>query len=244
VAGGVTSAARDQPLECLAPRTQAASILVVEDHEMLAQALALALSSRRFECTVAHLTGLETVLDQAAQLRPALVLLDLNLDERDGRDLIPRLRAIGARVLVVTGCTDESRIAAALALGASGWVSKAQPFEHLLDAAESVLRNRPLLGDAEYEELMQLGRVRLEAEREVKQGMAQLTVREREVLWALSEGESAGDIAKAFVVSIGTVRSHIQGILGKLGVSSQLAAVARARLLLTPDDAPRRLRQR
>jgi DNA-binding NarL/FixJ family response regulator len=123
-------------------------------------------------------------------------------------------------------------------------VSKAQPFEHLLDAAESVLRNRPLLGDAEYEELMQLGRVRLEAEREVKQGMAQLTVREREVLWALSEGESAGDIAKAFVVSIGTVRSHIQGILGKLGVSSQLAAVARARLLLTPDDAPRRLRQR
>lgn len=244
VAGGVTSAAWDQPLECLAPRTHATSILVVEDHEMLAQTLALALSARGFDCTVAQLTSPETVLDQAARLRPALVLLDLNLDERDGRDLIPRLRAIGARVLVVTGCTDLSRIAAALALGASGWVSKAQPFEHLLDAAESVLRNRPLLGDAEYEELMQLGRARLEAEREVKQGMAQLTVREREVLWALSEGESAGDIAKAFVVSIGTVRSHIQGILGKLGVSSQLAAVARARLLLTPDDAPRRLRQR
>jgi DNA-binding CsgD family transcriptional regulator len=73
--------------------------------------------------------------------------------------------------------------------------------------------------------------------------MAQLTVRERQVLWALSEGEGAEQIARAFFVSIGTVRSHIQGILGKLGVSSQLAAVARARLLLAPDDAPKRLRQ-
>jgi two-component system nitrate/nitrite response regulator NarL len=232
-----------QPSEGSAQRAKATAILIVEDHEMLAEALVLALSDRGFDCAVAQLTSAVTVLEQAAQLRPALVLLDLNLDDADGRDLIPGLRATGARVLLVTACTDESRIASALALGASGWVNKAQPFERLLDAAESVMRNRPLLGDARYEELIQMGRARLEAEREVKQRMAQLTVRERQVLWALSEGEGAEQIARAFFVSIGTVRSHIQGILGKLGVSSQLAAVARARLLLAPDDAPKRLRQ-
>ena len=218
-----------------------ASILIVENHDLLAEALVLALSDRGFDCTVAQLTSAVPVLEQAAQLRPALVLLDLNLDDADGLDLIRGLRAIGAKVLVVTGCTDESRVASALALGASGWVSKAQPFERLLDAAESVMRDRPLVGDARYAELIQLGTARLEADRELKQRMAQLTVREREVLWALSEGESAGEIAKALVVSLGTVRSHIQGILGKLGVSSQLAAVARARSMLTPDDVPRRL---
>lgn len=232
-----------QPSEGSAQRAKATAILIVEDHEMLAEALVLALSDRGFDCAVAQLTSAVTVLEQAAQLRPALVLLDLNLDDADGRDLIPGLRATGARVLLVTACTDESPIASALALGASGWVNKAQPFERLLDAAESVMRNRPLLGDARYEELIQMGRARLEAEREVKQRMAQLTVRERQVLWALSEGEGAEQIARAFFVSIGTVRSHIQGILGKLGVSSQLAAVARARLLLAPDDAPKRLRQ-
>jgi DNA-binding NarL/FixJ family response regulator len=234
-----TSAAH-QLSEPSAQRAIGASILIVEDHELLAEALALALSDRGFDCTVAQLSNPLTVLEQAVQLRPTLVLLDMYLDQVDGLDLIPGLRATGARVLMVTGSTDESRLASALALGASGWVGKAQPFEQLLDAAESLLRNRPMLGDARYRELVQLGKARLEAEREVKQRMAQLTARERQVLWALSEGEDAGQIAKVFVVSIGTVRSHIQGILGKLGVSSQLAAVARARMLLTPDDAQHR----
>ncbi|MHB8313531.1 MAG: response regulator [Candidatus Dormibacteria bacterium] len=225
----------------MAPPAKAAPILIVEDHELLAEALALALSGRGFDCTVAQLGGPVTVLEQAAQLRPALVLLDLYLADADGADLIPGLRATGARVLVVTGCTDESRVGSALALGASGWVSKAQPFEGLVDAAEAVMLNRPSLGDARHEELIELGAARLEAERELKQQVAQLTARERQVLWALSEGESAAEIARTFFVSIGTVRSHIQAILGKLGVSSQLAAVARVRLLLAPDDSPRRL---
>ncbi len=226
--------------ECAAQRTRAASVLIVEDHELLAEALALALSGRGFDCTVAQLGGPVTVLEQAAQLRPALVLLDLGLADADGVDLVPGLRAIGARVLVVTGCLDASRVGSALALGASGWVSKAQPFESLLDAAEAVMRNRPPLGDARYDELIELGTARLKAEHELKQRMAQLTARERQVLWALAEGESAAEIARTFFVSIGTVRTHIQAILGKLGVSSQLAAVARVRSLLVPDDSPRR----
>ena len=78
------------------------------------------------------------------------MLLDLNVDEADGLELIPRLREIGGKVLVVTACTDESPVAAALALGASGWLNKAQPFERLLDAAESVMRNRPLFGNARF----------------------------------------------------------------------------------------------
>lgn len=124
---------------------------------MLAQTLALALSARGFDCTVAQLTGPETVLDQAVRLGAALVLLDLNVDEADGLELIPRLREIGAKVLVVTGCTDESPVAAALALGASGWLNKAQPFERLLDAAESVMRNRPLFGNARFSHNFAIG---------------------------------------------------------------------------------------
>ncbi|HEY6538133.1 MAG TPA: response regulator transcription factor [Candidatus Dormibacteraeota bacterium] len=214
----------------------------MENHELLAQALSLALADRGFHCTIAPQHDRSALVAQAVELRPALVLLDLFLDDADGLDYIGDLRATGARVLVVTGCTDESRLASALALGASGWVSKAQPFERLLDAAESVIRGRPLVTDVRYQELLQLGRAHLQAERELKQRMAQLTAREREVLWALAEGESAKDIAKTFFVSVGTVRTHIQGVLGKLEVSSQLAAVAQARLLLTSENGPPRSR--
>lgn len=223
------------------PAERSVDILIVEDHTMLAHTLALALSDR-FTCCVASMTGRETVLEQAARLRPALVLLDLGLAGNDGLDLIPGLRAVGAQVLVVTASTEESRLGAALSLGASGWVSKARPFERLLEAAEAVMRHWPLVSDGDRRLLMQIGSARLEAEREVRRRMARLTPREREILWCLADGESAAQIASTLSLTIGTVRSHIQSILGKLGVSSQLAAVARARLALTRDGPARWVR--
>lgn len=236
-----TDVARQPQLETAAgPRAEPASILIVENHEMLAEALELALSARGYRCAIARIEAGRSVLQQAAELRPQLVLLDLYLDDADGLDFVAGLRATGAKVLVVTGCNDEGHVAAAMALGAAGWVSKAQPFEHLLDAAEATLRNQPLIPEPEYRELVERGKERLIVEQDARHRLAQLTARERQVLWALSEGESAGDIAETFFVSVGTVRTHIQGILGKLGVSSQLAAVALARLMFSPDAQPPR----
>ena len=198
---------------------------------MLAEALALSLSARGYVCSVAALDGPISVVAEAAQQRSALVLLDLDLGGYDGLDLVAGLRATGARILVVTGYTDEPRLAECIALGASGWVSKTEPFERLIEAAELAMRNRPLFGAARQEQLRELGHISLMNERDLKRRMAQLTQREREVLEALANGESAEKIAADLVVSIGTVRSHIRGILTKLGVSSQLAAVAKVREL-------------
>lgn len=237
---GTDVATQPQPGAATDRRAEPASVLIVENHEMLAEALELALSARGYRCAVARLDAGRSVLQQAAELRPQLVLLDLFLDDADGLDFVAGLRATGAKVLVVTGCNDEGHVAAALALGASGWVSKAQPFEHLLDAAEATLRNHPLIPEADYRGLIERGKERLIVEQDARRRLAQLTARERQVLWALSEGESAGAIAETFFVSVGTVRTHIQGILGKLGVSSQLAAVAMARLMFSPDGAPPR----
>lgn len=210
------------------------TIFIVEDHEMLAQTLALALGAKGFECATADLGGPERIFEQAARIRPGVVLLDLDLGESDGLDVITGLRASGARVLVLTGCKNESRIAAALALGASGWVNKAQAFEQLLDAVQAAVDDRPLLRMDELEKLTTVGRARLESERDLKGRVARLTAREREVLVAMSEGKSVRQIADELIVSLATVRSHIRAILTKLGVSTQLAAVARTRQLVAP----------
>lgn len=204
-------------------------ILIVEDHFLLAQTLSLGLTSKGLTAYVAHLGRPEGPLEQAAELRPELVLLDLDLAGCDGLDLVPGLRALGARVLVVTGERELSRLAAAVALGALGWVSKDEPFERLLDDVERALGGRPLLGAAGLEELAATGRARLAEDRELRLRMARLTAREQEVLSALASGRSARDIAEQLVVSIGTVRTHIRQILLKLEVSTQLAAVALSR---------------
>jgi DNA-binding NarL/FixJ family response regulator len=219
-----------------------ARVFIVEDHQMLAEALALGLVSRGFECRMADLFSLEATLSDAAHWGPALVLLDLDLGAADGLSLVRKFRAIGARVLVITGCRDESRLAAAIALGAAGWVNKTEAFEQLLVAAERAARDEPLLALVRREELTELGREQLKAEADLRTRAALLTPREREVLAAIAEGSSAQVVADQFVISLGTARAHIRSILIKLGVSTQLAAVAIARQLvatrrgIAPDD--------
>jgi DNA-binding NarL/FixJ family response regulator len=198
-------------------------VLIVDDHLMLAEALALGLSSAGCAVEIAELVE---VAAHARRFHPDLVILDLDLGAADGLDLVAELRSGGAAVLVVTGCTDECRLAAAVALGAAGWVSKSEPFERILGAADTVLWRGSLLSLALQQELTARGRVWLEQVRERRSRMRQLTNREREVLTAMQGGHSAVDIADQFVVSVGTVRTHIQAVLMKLGVSTQLAAVA------------------
>lgn len=219
-----------------------ARVLIIEDHQMLAEALALGLGNRGFDCHVADLLEIRSALGEAVQWHPTLVLLDLDLGGVDGLSLVRDLRSTGARVLVITGCRDESRLAAAVALGAAGWVSKSEPFEQLLAYAERAARDEPLIALRCLEELTQLGREQLRIEADLRTRAALLTPREREVLAAISEGTSAQAVADRFVISVGTARAHIRSILMKLGVSTQLAAVAMARQLvatrrgIAPDD--------
>jgi two-component system nitrate/nitrite response regulator NarL len=215
-------------------KESAGSILIVEDHAMMAQALAMSLSAHGLVCEIAHLESADGVREHASRLRDGLVLLDLNLGDIDSLELIPSFRAVGARVLVVSGSNEEPRLAAALALGALGWVRKAEPFDRLVTAVIDAFQGRSVLPSDRQEELTALGRERLGAEREARRRLGRLTAREREVLSALSVGRTVQEIAEQDYVSVATVRSHVQSILSKLGVSTQLAAVAMAREFLPP----------
>jgi DNA-binding NarL/FixJ family response regulator len=83
-----------------------------------------------------------------------------------------------------------------------------------------------MLAPERRDRLVRAGQQYMNNDGEVRARMATLTPREREVLDAMIRGEAAHDMAEHFVVSVGTVRSHIASVLAKLGVSSQLAAAA------------------
>ena len=188
----------------------------------------MALTYRGFRCHVAELESPQSIVDVARRIHPDLVLLDLDLGPINGLDLVGSLRAAGQRVLLVTGCEDTRRLAAAVALGSVGWVSKTRPFEEILVAAESVCRDRPLLSSERRARLALEGRAYVERADDVSSRIARLTPREREVLNGILRGETAEEMAEAFVVSLGTLRTHIRAVLAKLGVSSQLAAATLA----------------
>jgi two-component system nitrate/nitrite response regulator NarL len=206
-------------------------IAIVEDHSLLAESVGLALRGEGLDVVVADLSDEQGVLASLAADASLLVMLDLDLGEpiRDGATLIPALRAAGAHVLVVSGSREIVRVAAAVEAGAIGHVGKEQPFEVLLATVLRAVAGEPVLSSFERQELLaQLRRHRVEESRRLAPFRA-LTPKESQVLDELSNGKSVDRIAHDWVVSEATVRTQVRGVLTKLDVRSQLAAVAKAR---------------
>lgn len=212
-----------------------ATVMLVEDHELLAQSLSFAL--RAEGATVDITTGptAEEVLQRAGKLRPDLVLLDLNLDSGPARELhsglplIGPLTELGALVVMVTGSTDEVGISECVEAGAVGVLRKSSSFDELVASISTVLADGALLSEHDRQEHLAYLRQERQRESRRREPFDALTQREAEVLDRLMHGLSADQIASAWTVSTATVRTQIRAVLSKLDVNSQLAATARAR---------------
>ena len=210
--------------------SQPTRVLLIEDHAILTSVLSTALRSEGFEVEAATDLGETAILDAAQRFRPEVVLLDLMLaEDRVSTPLVRPLRVGGSRVVILTGSTDRRLHAECLEAGAVGVVNKAEAFDRLVSLIRDVALGRPIMEDQERAELMnELWRRRAQ-EREDNEKLSRLTGRERAVLSALVQGKQAEAIASEQFVSVATVRSQIRSILEKLGVNSQLAAVALVR---------------
>ncbi|GHF64226.1 transcriptional regulator [Streptomyces mashuensis] len=149
----------------------------------------------------------------------------------DGISLVARVRAAhpGVRTVVLAERDDPRRAAGALQAGAGGWVAKDCSLSRLLAVIRGVLRDEthlpPALLTGVLRELTAARKHRTESERLVES----LTPREREVLRCMVAGLGRKAVAERLYLSPHTVRTHMQNVLGKLGVHSTLAAVALAR---------------
>jgi DNA-binding NarL/FixJ family response regulator len=163
-------------------------------------------------------------------LRAHVVVLDLELDNGiDGTDLVAPVCASGATVLICSAETARHRLGACIEQGAVGVVSKLQSTEEALEAIRMALRGEPVMRPARREELLAERRAHVEAERARLAPFAELTPREQQVLAALMDGVAPAAIAAASGAALKTVRHQTAAIMLKLGVRSQLAAVALAR---------------
>lgn len=224
-------------------------VLVVDDHRIFAESLAAALAAEPDVDVAAAGSGPAALrcLDRAATEGRGydVMLVDAELGGTapgsgpvphqggpvDGISLVAGVREgrPGVRTVVLAERDDPRRAAAALQAGACGWVAKDCSLQRLLAVIRGVLRGEthlpPALLTGVLRELTAARKHRTESELLVES----LTPREREVLRCMVAGLGRKAVAERLYLSPHTVRTHMQNVLGKLGVHSTLAAVALAR---------------
>lgn len=204
-------------------------VAIVEDHRLLAEVLRASLSAEGIEACILELQEIAALVETIRAARPDLVLLDLDLGHfGDSVPAIAPLVEAGIRVIVVSGTSDIARIVNALDAGATAFCEKTVGFEELAARIVTALRSDgPLDGTLRRRLASELA-LRDAERRTAWEPFERLTEREQTTLRELSRGLSVRDIARSWVVSEATVRTHVRGVLTKLEVPSQLAAVAAA----------------
>lgn len=201
-------------------------VVIVDQHALVAQSLAMVLASASVTTYVTTDASLESVLRQVRAFDPDLVLIDVSAE--DAVELVRAIARVGSRILAVSDGRDRVRVAQCLEAGAFGAVCTLDPVDRLLATVrETVAGRRTMPSASEADLLGELHGFRRDRAAQLAR-FAQLSTRESEVLEELMRGNAPADIATASYVSIATIRSQIKAILRKLEVNSQLGAVALA----------------
>lgn len=193
-------------------------LVVVDDHAILLESLAAALS--RYDDL--DVVGVAQSVAAFTQLVDGLAgfdvaVVDYDLGDGRGTDIIGAAHRAGAEVLLMSGGHQLTVGAVAARSGCAGFVSKGAPLDDLAEAVRTVHT-----GGTVY------SREVLMAVSTESSSTSSLTDRELEILQLLGAGRSASDISRRLHLSIHTIRSHIRSILQKLGAQSQLEAVVKA----------------
>ena len=207
-------------------------ITVVDRHIMFTGLIEQALARNGYRCQgidPRDVATVEALASRVAATRPEVVVLNLELEDHDALTVLGMACRTGARVVILTENTQPARVGQALTYGAHAVVDKSQPLNELLSAVRKTAQGLPVLERGERDRLVAAFRGACGIHHENHRRLARLTVRERQILAHLMDGQSVAAIARISVVSEATVRTQVKAVLAKLEVSSQLAAVALAR---------------
>jgi two-component system, NarL family, response regulator DevR len=216
------------------PSGDAATILVVDDHEVVRSGLVAEIDREEGFSVVGVAGNGADAFEWAVEHRPDLVLMDWRLPDKTGVDVCRELReaAPDVRVVILTTYISEETVRQALAAGARGYVTKSAGLDALFDAMRDALSETSELGTASQvvEHLHEKLDSRMEA--------VALTPQQQKVLDLAAQGLTNQQIADRLFVSESTVRFHLKALRGKLEASSKAGLISKAvRLgLLPPAD--------
>jgi DNA-binding NarL/FixJ family response regulator len=204
-------------------------ILIADDHAIVREGLRAVLGTEPdMEVVGEAITGKE-VVERAAELRPDLILMDIQMPDLNGIEATRRILGAnpGIGVVVLTMFADDDSVFSAMRAGARGYVLKGAPPSEILRVLRAVAEGEAHFGPEIARRLTSF----FSAPPPPPPGEAfsELTSREREILDLIAQGHTNAKIARQLFVSPKTVRNHISHIFTKLQIADRTQAILRAR---------------
>lgn len=199
------------------------SVMIVDDHEVVRRGIAEVVERADGMAVVAEAASVAEAERRAALLKPQIMLVDLQLPDGTGLDLVRRLRVTlpEMRFIVLTSFDDDDAVAEALEVGAAAFLLKTVRGAEIADVVRAVAAGRTLLDS------------RTVARRRAQHDdpTADLTPGESRVLDLIGEGMSNREIAEQLGIAEKTVKNHVTSLLAKMGLQrrTQVAAWVAAR---------------
>jgi two-component system, NarL family, nitrate/nitrite response regulator NarL len=197
-------------------------VLIADDHPLFRDAVEDAIKDRPDLQLVGTAENGRVALEEIRRLRPDVAVLDMRMPELDGAKVLNAVvrDGIPTRVLFLSTHTESGMVYDLIARGAAGYLDKVSSAEEICNAIAAVSRGQTVLSQSLEGGVLQ--QIRLKG----GDPDTKLTTRELEVLRLVAEGHSAPEIATRLYIEPSTVKSHLQNVYEKLGVSERAAAVA------------------
>lgn len=197
------------------------SVLIVDDHAVVRKGLRLMIESQSDLKIVGEAGTLAEAIEIAGRTRPQIITLDLSMPGPSGVGSVDRLRAAApeARILVVTMHDDPAFVRSAVAMGASGFVSKSAADTELIAAIRAVSGGRVFIDSTERSSLGSM--LGLGQDERKGRPIDRLSEREREVLRDVARGHTNQQIADRVGLSVKTVESYRSRLMKKLDLKDR-----------------------
>ncbi len=209
-------------------KSKSARIVIVDDHELARAGLRALLTGQKGLELVGEAKNGSEAVEQCRRLQPDIALVDVRMPELDGLATcrIIKQQCPATSVILITIHENPEYLLDALRSGATGYVLKDITQRELICAIQSVLRGEAILN----KELMirLLKRMASEPSHSSQPTPERLSPREIEVLQLLAQGQTNREIANHLIISVSTVKIHVEHILAKLDVSDRTQAAVRA----------------
>ncbi|WP_016952772.1 response regulator transcription factor [Anabaena sp. PCC 7108] len=202
-------------------------VLLVDDQSLIRQGLRALLELEADLEIVGEAENGETAINLVEKLQPDVVLMDIRMPIIDGvaatREIQKRFP--NTKVLVLTTFDDDEYVKAALQNGAMGYLLKDTPSEELAVAIRAVDKGYSQLDPGIVKKLLtQFPSGLSKPTPSIPPSLAELTPREKEVLWLIATGASNREIAQKLYISEGTVKNHVTNILNRLNLRDRTQA--------------------
>jgi two-component system nitrate/nitrite response regulator NarL len=199
------------------------SVLIADDHPLFREAIARVIAERPDLELVAEAADGRAALEKIRELEPDVAVIDVRMPQLDGSDVLLALREEGlhTNVVFLSAFLDSKTVYDAVAAGANAYLSKEAETGEIVTAILAAARGETILGPE-----VQTGLAEQIRFREENESRPRLSEREHEVLKLIADGLSAPEIGERIHLSTATVKTHLQHLYEKLGVSERAAAVA------------------